>query len=175
MERYFTIEKLMPCCGEASRCKYCHQATAEAHSEQPRIIANLNALVDHVLEPLHEAFKGDIKVLDGYRCAKLCRKLAEPIGPEGNQRPQGQAVTLTTGDPIDNMELAYLIQELGDWDMLLLEDADGPEGRPEYLYVSYRRAGKNRKEIWSREKGSDTYWQVSKLLLANENENDNQK
>lgn len=103
MERYFTIEKLMPCCGEASRCKYCHQATAEAHSEQPRIIANLNALGDHVLEPLHEAFKGDIKVLDGYRCA-----------------------------------------------------------------------GKNRKEIWSREKGSDTYWQVSKLILAKENENQNQ-
>lgn len=159
----------MPCCTDEHRCKYCHQVTATAHSVNQRVVANLEALIENLLEPLHETYRRDIEVLGGYRCAKLCRKLAEPIGPEGNQRPKGQAVTLTTGDPIDNMELAYLIQQLGDWDVLLLEDTDGPEGRPDYLYVSYRRAGKNRKEIWSREKGSDTYWQVSKLILAKEN------
>ena len=165
MNNYFNIEKLMPCCGEASRCKYCRAATAGAHRDQPRIIANLQALIDHLLEPLHEAYKGDIEVTDGYRCSKLNRKRGIPWGPCGNQYVHGQAVRLTTGDPIDNMELAYLIQELGDWDELLLEDTDGPEGRPDYLYVSYRRAGKNRKEIWSREKGSDTYWEVESLKL----------
>lgn len=175
MNTYFTIEKLMPCCGEASRCKYCRQATAEAHREQPRIIANLEALINHVLEPLHEAYKGDIDVLGGYRCPKLNRKLGIPWGPCGNQHIYGHAVTLTTGNPVDNLELAYRIQELGDWDMLLMEDTDSPEGRPEYLYVSYRRAGKNRKEIWCRQKDSDTYWEVGKLYLRNENDNQNVK
>ena len=165
MERYFTIEKLMPCCTDEHRCKYCHQATATAHSENQRVVANLEALIENLLEPLHEAYRRDIEVLGGYRCPKLCRKLDEPIGPEGRQWPKGQAVTLTTGDPIDNMELAYLIQELDDWDMLLLEDTDGPEGRPDYLYVSYRRTGKNRKEIWCRERGSDVYYGVESLKL----------
>lgn len=165
MERYFTIEKLMPCCSEASRCKYCRAATAEAHRHQTRIIANLESLISHLLEPLHEAYKNDINVLDGYRCSRLNRKRGIPWGPCGNQHIHGHAVTLTTGNTTDNLWLAYLVQQLDDWDVLLLEDADASVGSPDYLYVSYRRTGKNRREIWCRVKDSDTYHEVKSLKL----------
>ena len=63
MGKYFTLKELIKS-DVASRCKINNSPTKEE-------IANINNLIDNILDPLREAYGNPIIVTSGYRCEKL--------------------------------------------------------------------------------------------------------
>lgn len=103
---------------------------------------NLRALVDEVLDPLRERYGKPIYVNSGFRCPKLNRLVG---GAVNSQHMLGEAADITTGSPKDNLKLARMIEEAGKFDQLIYEK-NSPAG-PQWLHVSWRRNGNNRKRI----------------------------
>ncbi len=66
------------------------------------VVANLNKLVDHVLDPLREAWGGPITVNSGYRCPELNRAVG---GVANSQHLTGLAADITVGSPAENRRL----------------------------------------------------------------------
>lgn len=72
--------------------------------------ANLEALVEKVLDPLREAWGRPITVNSGYRCPTLNKA----VGGVGTSRHlRGMAADITTGSVADNRRLYELAQSLG--------------------------------------------------------------
>ena len=69
----------------------------------------LTQLVDHVLDPLREAWGQPIYVTSGYRCAALNRAVG---GAERSQHMSGEAADVTAGSREDNRRLWQLLQQL---------------------------------------------------------------
>lgn len=100
--RYFTIAELCRSniadrFGIDNRCKKEH-------------VAHLTALVEHVLDPLREAYGKPINVNSGFRSEKLNRKIG---GAATSDHLKGMAADITGGNPKENQRLFNLIQELG--------------------------------------------------------------
>ncbi len=103
---------------------------------------NLRALVDEVLDPLRERYGKPIYVNSGYRCPKLNQLVN---GAANSQHMKGEAADITAGSPFENLKLAHLIEEAGKFDQLIYEHVQ--DGKPQWLHVSYKRHGTNRKRI----------------------------
>lgn len=74
-----------------------------------QVTANLERLVELVLDPLRRAWGSPVMVNSGYRC----RQLNEAVGGARNsQHMQGLAADLTVGTPQNNRRLAQLALEL---------------------------------------------------------------
>lgn len=109
------------------------------------LLPNVQALVDNVLDPLREAWGGAIIVNSGYRCEALNKAVG---GSSTSQHMSGQAADITAGSQKENRRLFYLIQELGlDFDQEIWEK--GNSTGPDWVHVSYRNDGNNRKQIFS--------------------------
>ena len=93
---------------------------------------NLRRLVDHVLDPLREAWGAPVIVTSGYRCPRLNAAVG---GAHRSQHTLGEAADIRTVSdlPEDNRRLRDLIISLGlPFDQLIDEfDCD-------WLHVSYR-------------------------------------
>ena len=101
--------------------------------------ANLNALVNYVLDPLREAWGAPIIVTSGYRCPQLNRTVGGAIN---SQHTKGQAADIrTVGDtPDENRRLFNLIISLQlPFDQLIDEHGYN------WIHVSY--APSHRREI----------------------------
>lgn len=101
--------------------------------------ANLTALVEHILDPLREAWGGPIIVTSGYRCGKLNKAVG---GVKGSQHTLGQAADIRTvsDKPADNKRLFDLIVKLGlHYDQLIDEYGYN------WVHVSY--SSRNRRQI----------------------------
>ncbi len=72
-------------------------------------IAALHALVDHVLDPLRQAWGRPIHVNSGYRCPELNTMVG---GAPGSQHLRGEAADITAGSQSDNRRLLALIKRL---------------------------------------------------------------
>lgn len=97
---------------------------------------NIKALVEHVLDPVREAYGKPITVNSGYRCAK--RNLAVG-GAVGSQHMKGEAADITAGSPEGNETLKRLIKEQGVFDQMIIY--------PTFIHVSYKRSGANRHQV----------------------------
>lgn len=103
---------------------------------------SLRALVDEVLDPLRERYGIPIYVNSGYRCPELNRLIG---GAFNSQHMRGEAADITAGSPSENLKLAHMIEEAGKFDQLIYEHVH--DGKPQWLHVSYKRRGTNRKRI----------------------------
>ena len=126
--KHFTIKEL------------CRSATAERlgiDNTPPRsAVTALHELVDHVLDPLREAWGGPIHVNSGYRCPALNKAVG---GTPYSQHQRGEAADITVGTPARNRRLLALIKRLN-----VPVDQCIDEKRCRWIHVSHR-AGRNRR------------------------------
>lgn len=97
--------------------------------------ANLEALVDNVLDPLRELFGRPIMVSSGFRSKDLNAAIG---GAKNSQHMKGEAADIYTGTKAGNKELFDLIVKYLPYDQLINEKDYS------WVHVSYRRDGKNR-------------------------------
>ncbi len=95
----------------------------------------LHQLVDHVLDPLREAWGGPIRVNSGYRCPQLNKAVG---GTPGSQHQRGEAADITVGSRSGNRRLLALIKRLD-----LPVDQCIDEKGCRWIHVSHR-TGHNR-------------------------------
>ena len=108
------------------KCRCCGKLPLEAK-------ANIEALVEQVLDPAREKFGKPVFVNSGYRCPK---HNLEVKGVKNSQHMKGEAADITTGTAEGNRELKKVIEELGKYDQLITY--------PTFLHVSWKRNGGNR-------------------------------
>ena len=98
---YFSIEEL---------CKS-DTATARGIDNTPNeeVKANLEALIENVLDPLREAYGRPIYINSGYRCPELNKAVG---GVSNSEHLTGCAADIDTNDKEENRKLFELAQEL---------------------------------------------------------------
>ena len=132
--KHFTISEMLRS-DTAMRLGVWNGASLEAEE-------NLRALVENVLDPLRIRYGKPIRVNSGYRCPQLNKAIG---GAVNSQHMRGEAADITAGSPWENLKLARLIEESGKFDQLIYEHMGN--GMPQWLHVSYRRSGNNRKQV----------------------------
>ena len=109
--------------------------------------ANIEALVEAVLDPARERLGKVIRVNSGYRCAKHNLKVG---GAVGSQHMKGEAADVVPGDrgqvTGDSLErLVRIIKEQGVYDQMIVY--------PTFVHVSYKRFGTNRHQVLTKVSG----------------------
>ncbi len=104
-------------------------------------VANLCALVHHVLQPLRNAMGEPVKIGSGYRSAKLNGAVG---GVRNSQHVKGEAADLCIdGDMSKGRRWFAWIKSHCEFDQLIWEhNAKGSY----WVHVSYRADGKNRRQ-----------------------------
>ena len=97
---------------------------------------NIEALVQAVLDPAREQLGKPIYVNSGYRCP---RHNAAVGGVPNSQHMRGEAADIRLAEIADNAEIVSAIKENGRWDQMIVY--------PTFVHVSWKRIGKNRKQI----------------------------
>jgi len=134
--KYFTISELTKS-ATAKRLGIDNTAGAS-------IRANLTALVENVLDPLRAKWGMPIIVTSGYRCPKLNAAVG---GAVNSQHTKGMAADIRTvsDSRADNMRLLRCLLNSGIvFDQVICEYPDA-QGRPDWIHVSFKRLGGNRK------------------------------
>ncbi len=129
--KYFTLDELTRS-RTATRLGIDNTPTTEA-------VACLKLLVEHVLDPLRQAWGRPIAVTSGYRCPQLNKAVG---GVPGSQHLLGQAADIVAGSPRDNARLYKLLQQL----RLPVDQAIDEHGH-QWLHVSY--GPRNRRSYFS--------------------------
>lgn len=122
--KYFTIEELT------------RSATATArgidNAPTPEIKANLERLVDKVLDGLREIYGKPITVNSGYRCPELNKAVG---GSKTSDHMNGFSVDITASCKKENAILFQIIKDNFDFDQLIWEK--GNSEYPDWIHVSY--------------------------------------
>ena len=99
--KYFTLHELT------------RSATAELrginNTPSQEAVDNLHLLVEHILDPLREAWGKPIKVNSGFRCPRLNKEVG---GSPSSQHMKGEAADITVGNRADNRRLYHLLTTL---------------------------------------------------------------
>lgn len=130
--KYFTIKELSAS-SEARIMGIDNTPTREA-------AANLERLVDAVLDPLRERYGYPVHVSSGYRCPRLNKAVG---GAETSQHEEGEAADIYVTKAKEMAMLFSLIYYLLPYDQLIWERGD--DEAPAWIHVSYRE-GNNRRE-----------------------------
>lgn len=122
--KYFTIEEL-------TRSTI---ATAKGidNTPTPEIKANLERLVDKVLDGLREIYGKPITVNSGYRCPELNKAVG---GSKTSDHMNGFSVDITASSKKENAILFQIIKDNFDFDQLIWEK--GNSEYPDWVHVSY--------------------------------------
>ena len=126
--KYFTIKELTR--SATARC------LGIDNTPPASAVKALHELVDHVLDPLREAWGGPIRVNSGYRCPELNEAVG---GTPGSQHLRGEASDITVGSRSANRRLLALIKRLD-----LPVDQCIDEKGCRWIHVSHRK-GRNRR------------------------------
>lgn len=122
--KYFTIEELI------------RSTTATAkginNTPTPEIKANLERLVEKVLDPLREKYGKPITVNSGYRCPELNKAVG---GSKTSDHMNGFSVDITASSKKENAILFQIIKDNFDFDQLIWEK--GNSEYPDWVHVSY--------------------------------------
>lgn len=107
-------------------------------------INNLRAVADNVFQPLRDHFGVPIGVSSGYRCKALNKAIG---GSKYSQHMIGEALDLDADiyGGLKNSEIFNYIKKNLEWDQMIWEFGDDEE--PDWVHVSYKEAGNNRKQI----------------------------
>lgn len=122
--KYFTIEELTRS----------DTATAKGidNTPTPEIKANLERLVDKVLDGLREIYGKPITVNSGYRCPELNKAVG---GSKTSDHMNGFSVDITAYCKKENAILFQIIKDNFDFDQLIWEK--GNSEYPDWVHVSY--------------------------------------
>ena len=130
--KYFTLQEL-------TRST---TATLRGIDNAPKqeVVENLTRLVDHVLDPLREAWGKPIHVNSGYRCPALNKAVG---GAAASQHMKGEAADITVGNPADNRRLYHLLatlqlpvdQAINEHDFAWIHVSYGPHHRRHYFAI----------------------------------------
>jgi hypothetical protein len=101
--------------------------------------ANIEALVEQVLDPAREQYGKPVCVNSGYRCASHNAAVG---GVANSQHMRGEAADICCSD---NEQLAKIIEENGRYDQLIRYM--GPGGKIRFIHVSWKSNGQNRKQV----------------------------
>jgi zinc D-Ala-D-Ala carboxypeptidase len=123
---------------EFTRSKIANQQGI-SNNPGPIEIANLQALVTNVLQPLRDALKVPINVTSGYRSLMLNNAIG---GAANSQHMQGQAADIVSND---NARMFNYIKNNLPYDQLIWEA--GNDSQPDWVHVSFRMSG-NRYKIF---------------------------
>lgn len=134
------------------RCKCCGRLPPEAK-------ANAEALVDNVLDPARELLGKPIHVNSGFRCPLHNTAVG---GTAKSQHILGEAADITAGSPAENLMLARLIVQLGNYDQIIIYVHNGST-EPQFIHVSWKRNGDNRHRILKHVIGTSGYSTVTSL------------
>lgn len=142
--KHFTVKEL--------RCKCCGQLHPEAKE-------NIEALVDNVLDPARELFGKPIHVNSGFRCPLHNAAVG---GVAKSQHLLGEAADITASSPAENLTLARIIAQLGNYDQIIIYVHNGST-EPQFIHVSWKRNGGNRHRILKHVIGTSGYSTVTSL------------
>jgi uncharacterized protein YcbK (DUF882 family) len=108
------------------------------NTPSPEVRANLQLLVDKVLQPIRELYGKPIHVNSGYRSVKLNEEVR---GAVNSQHVQGRAADISVGGRTENRALFDLIRGSGIGFDQLIDEYDY-----RWVHVSYRESG-NRLQV----------------------------
>lgn len=135
--KYFKKTELICCYRDTGRCKECK--LVQAVTKLPYgIEANIEALVENVLDPARWKLGKPIVVNSGFRCPLHNRTVG---GTVGSQHMRGEAADICCED---NKRLAEIIEQNGKYDQLIRYM--NKEGGIRFIHVSWKRNGINRKQ-----------------------------
>jgi hypothetical protein len=133
---------------------------------------NMRALVENVLDPLRARYGHPIYVSSGYRCPKLNNAVN---GALNSQHMRGEAADIyangvgpSTGSGTsmdENLKLAQMIAEAGNFDQMILEEVPENSLNPRWIHVSYKRLGWNRQNILKKVAGKAGFITVKPEVL----------
>lgn len=130
--KYFSLEEL------------CQSYTAKVkgidNTPNEEVKANLEALIENVLDPLREAYGKPIYVNSGYRCPELNKAVG---GVSNSQHIKGQAADIDVHDTEENKKLQEYIKDNLEYDQAIFENNGA------WLHVSYKKDGGNRKQSFA--------------------------
>lgn len=124
--KYFTDRELL------------HTNTGLPNQASPEVLESLHYIIEQVLDPLREAIGTPITITSGYRSPEVNRAIG---GSKTSQHMLGEAVDFVCKDMAG--AFAY-IQERLPYDQLIWEF--GTDAQPDWIHVSYRADGKNRRQ-----------------------------
>ena len=150
--KYFTIDELTRSATARAR-GIDNKPTAEARM-------NLTALVGAVLDPLRERWGKPIKVNSGYRCPALNEAVG---GVPNSQHMKGEAADISGANARETAELGRLIVQMGAYDQVIFEMSDAMCTQCQWIHVSWKRVGVNRRNVLKLQKGSRGYKTVNGL------------
>lgn len=108
--KYFTIEELTRSTTSAAK--------GINNTPIPEIKANLERLVEKVLDPLREKYGKPITVNSGYRCLELNKAVG---GSKTSEHVKGFAADITTGSKQENEKIFNIIRDNFAWTQLINE------------------------------------------------------
>ena len=151
--KYFTISEFIKS-DTALKMRLWNGASREVEE-------NIRALVDNVLDPLRERYEHPIYVTSGYRCPKLNKAVN---GAPNSQHMRGEAADIVAGPSTgsgtsvyENLKLAKMIAESGKFDQMILEEVGPNDLLPQWIHVTWKRNGWNRKNIFKKVAGKAGY------------------
>ena len=107
-------------------------------------IHNLRAVAENVFQPIRDHFGVPIGVSSGYRSKALNKAIG---GSKYSQHMIGEALDIDADiyGKVTNEEIFNYIKNNLEWDQMIWEFGDDEE--PNWVHVSYKEAGRNRKQI----------------------------
>jgi len=110
-----------------------------------RLLPNIQALCENVLEPLRQQFDEPVYISSGYRSPALNKAIK---GAASSQHMKGEAADIYSRQGAKRLREWYLwmVDNLS-FDQLIWESRDG--GRRKWIHVSYKRTGVNRQSVFT--------------------------
>jgi len=107
-------------------------------------INNLTAIADHIFQPIRDHFGVPIGVSSGFRCRDLNKAIG---GSKYSQHMIGEALDIDADiyGKVTNADIFNYIKKNLEWDQMIWEFGNDEE--PNWVHVSYKESGVNRKQI----------------------------
>ena len=113
------------------------------NSPTPEHIENMRVLAEKIFQPIREHFDRPIFVSSGYRSKALNTAIG---GSQTSQHSTGEAVDIDMdGTTLSNTDVFNYIKDNLDFDQLIWEF--GNDQKPDWVHVSYKANGPQRKSI----------------------------
>ena len=124
--KYFTINELT------------RTSTGLDNTPSKDVQANLEYLVNNVLDKVREIYGKPIKVNSGYRSKLVNKKVG---GASNSQHTKGEAVDITGGNKTENKMIYEKIKKLGKYDQLINEYDYS------WIHISYKNGNNRHQEL----------------------------
>ena len=111
----------------------------------PEHLANLKVIAEKIFQPIRENFRVPIHISSGYRSKALNTAIG---GSLTSQHCTGEALDIDMdGSPhgVSNLDIFNFIKDKLDFDQLINEFPKN--GNPDWVHVSYKVKGGNRKQV----------------------------